>query len=85
MSDTVKTIGQSGQIALGKQFAGRHVLVTEVEPGVWMVKLGEFIPDAERWLHEPEATRSLDRAIGWAEHHRPRESSLDELEQKMRQ
>lgn len=83
MSGVVKTIGRSGQIALGKQFAGRHVLVTEVEPGVWTVKLGEFVPDTERWLHEAEVAQSLDRAITWAERHRPAESNLDDLERKL--
>lgn len=30
----IKTVGQSGQIALGKAYAGRHVLMDELEPGV---------------------------------------------------
>ena len=29
----VKTVGRSGPIALGKAYAGRHVLVDELEPG----------------------------------------------------
>lgn len=69
---TVKTIGSSGQIALGKSYAGRQVLVDEIEPGVWVIKVGAFIPDSERWLHEPEAAASLDRAIAWAEKNPPR-------------
>lgn len=76
---SVKTIGSSGQIALGKQYAGRHVLVDEIQEGVWVVKLGDFIPDSERWLHEPEATRSLDDAIRWAEKTPPRKSDLKRL------
>lgn len=48
MRATIGTLDQSGQIALGKAYAGRHVLVEELEPGVWLVKLGEFIPDSER-------------------------------------
>lgn len=32
---SVKVIGANGQISLGKQFAGRQVLVEEREPGVW--------------------------------------------------
>ena len=48
---TVKTIGSSGQIAPGKEYAGRQVLVEEVESGCWVVKLGQFVPDSERWLH----------------------------------
>jgi hypothetical protein len=32
---TVKVVGANGQISLGKQFAGRQVLVEEKETGVW--------------------------------------------------
>ena len=80
----IKTIGRSGQIALGKQYAGQHVLVDEIEPGVWMIKLGEFIPKNERWLHEPVAKDSLDRAIRWAEEHpETSETDLDELGRRL--
>jgi hypothetical protein len=75
----VKTIGASGQIALGKQYAGRNVLIDEIEKGVWVVKLGDFIADSERWLHEPEVSRSLDEAIRWAEQTPPRKSDLKKL------
>jgi len=68
---SVKTIGSSGQIALGKEFAGRQVLVEEVEPGVWVLKLGEFVPDSERWLHFPTVRAEIDEAIAWAEAHPP--------------
>jgi len=47
---TIKTIGSSGQITLGKEYAGRHVVVDQIEPGVWMIKLGQFIPDNECWF-----------------------------------
>ncbi|MFU8858306.1 MAG: hypothetical protein ACNA8S_15040 [Deferrisomatales bacterium] len=75
----LKTVGSSGQIALGKQYAGRHVLVDQVEPGVWIVKLGEFIPDNERWLHTEEARDALDEAVRWAEEHPPEPTDLDDL------
>jgi putative transposon-encoded protein len=80
---TVKTIGSSGQIALGKEYAGRHVLVDEVERGVWVVKLGDFVPDSERWLHRPDVSRTLDRAVAWAEKHPPRKSSLAGLAKRL--
>ena len=56
---TVKVVGANGQISLGKQFAGRQVLVEEREPGVWMVRTAIVIPDNERWLHEPQAATDL--------------------------
>ncbi|MER2527663.1 MAG: hypothetical protein ABTR07_07025 [Candidatus Competibacter denitrificans] len=83
MAAIVKTVGQSGQIALGKAYAGRHVLVDELEPGVWLVKLGEFIPDNERWLHTPEAKADLDEAVAWAETHPAAATDLDALERRL--
>ena len=80
---TVKTIGASGQIALGKEYAGRHVLVDEVERGVWVVKLGDFIPDSERWLHRPSVSPVIDRAIAWAEKHPPRRTNLEKLSRRL--
>lgn len=76
----VKTVGQSGQIALGKAYAGRKVLVDELEPGVWLLKLGEFIPDSERWLHTPAVKTDLDEAIAWAEQHPAAATDFEALE-----
>ena len=63
---TIKTIGRSGQIALGKEYAGRSVLVDELEPGVWIIKLGQFIPDSERWLDDTQVQQEVEEAIAWA-------------------
>lgn len=48
----VKTIGKSGQIVLGKQYAGHQILVDEVEPGVWVVKLTDTGELEKRILHD---------------------------------
>ena len=66
---TVKVIGSNGQISLGKQFAGRQVLVEEQEPGVWLVRTATVIPDNERWLHEGQAASDLQRATAWSASH----------------
>jgi hypothetical protein len=76
----IKTIGSSGQITIGKQYSGQTVLVDEIEPGVWMVKVGAFIPDNERWLHEPENKAKLDAAIAWAEANPSCSDNLAEIE-----
>ncbi len=76
----VKTIGKSGQIALGKEFAGKQVLVDRVEPGVWVVKLGEFVPDSERWLFQNTVSDDLDEAIRWAETNTPKETDFEALD-----
>ena len=59
----MKRVGASGQISLGKEFAGRIVLIESTEPGVWLIKTARTIPDAELWLHQPEAANRLDRAL----------------------
>ena len=56
----IKLVGSNGQISLGKQYAGRHVLVEESEPGVWIVRTATVIPGNERWLHEPAPSASKD-------------------------
>ena len=50
----VKVIGINGQVSLGKEFAGKMVVVEQVEKGTWIIKCGEFIPDSEKWLHQSE-------------------------------
>jgi hypothetical protein len=81
----VKTVGNSGQISLGKEYAGRTVLVDEIEPGVWIIKTGEFIPDSEYWMFAPGVKERIDRAIAWAEENPPVGSDLEALSQKIRQ
>ena len=75
----IKTIGNSGQISLGKEFAGRHVLVDQIEQGVWILKVGTFVPDSERWLDNPDVEADLAEAIAWAEATPAQESDLEGL------
>ena len=65
MDAAIKRIGASGQISLGKEFAGRTVVVDSSEPGVWVIKTAQTIPDSELWLHELEQAHRLDRALTW--------------------
>jgi hypothetical protein len=76
---TVKVVGANGQISLGKQFAGRQVLVEEREPGVWMVRTATVIPDNERWLHEPQAAADLQTALAWAVAHPASDANTDDV------
>ena len=66
---TVKVVGTNGQISVGKQYAGRQVLVEEREPGVWIVRTVTVIPDTEHWLHAPQAVTDLQAAMAWSVAH----------------
>ena len=73
----LKVVGSNGQISLGKHYAGRHVLVEESEPGVWIVRTATVIPDNERWLHEGAAASDLATAMAWSVSHEPADADLD--------
>ena len=65
-TNSVKVVGANGQISLGKQFAGRQVLVEEQEAGVWLIRTATVVPDNERWLHGASAATDLSKALAWA-------------------
>ncbi|MCL4705434.1 hypothetical protein KJ068_09755 [bacterium] len=76
---TIKMISSKGQLDLGEEYSDRQVLVEQVEPGVWLIKVGQFIPDNEQWLHQPHVKTELDEAISWAQRNPPQSSDLDDL------
>ena len=80
---SVKVIGANGQISLGKQFAGRQVLVEEKEPGVWLIRTATVTPDNERWLHQPQAAADLQRALAWTQDNPPADADVDAIVEKL--
>lgn len=74
---SVKVVGANGQISLGKQFAGRQVLVEEQEAGVWLVRTATVVPDNERWLLTQAASADLSNALAWAAQHPASDAALD--------
>jgi hypothetical protein len=81
---SVKVIGANGQISLGKQFAGRQVLVEESEPGVWMVRTATVVPDNELWVHEAKASADLSTALEWALSHTAKGENTDEIMKRLK-
>ena len=82
---SVKVIGANGQISLGKEFAGRQVLVEEREPGVWMVRTALVIPENELWLHQPHVKADLENALDYAADNPPMEAAdLDVFAERMK-
>ena len=75
----IKSIGSSGQISLGKEFAGRQVLVESPEPGVWVIRTATVIPDNEKWLHTPSLKKDLTAALAWAQKTPAKASDLSKL------
>ena len=80
----VKVVGANGTISLGKQYAGRQVLLEERAPGVWLVRTATVIPDNERWLHQPQAAESLREALAWAQSNPARDDDNEALLTRLR-
>lgn len=81
---SIKTVGASGQISLGKEYAGRPVLIEELEEGVWIIKTAKIIPDREIWMHEEPTMSRIDKAIVHAEKNKPTQTDLEALRAKIR-
>ena len=79
----IKVIGSNGQISLGKQYAGRQVLVEEREAGVWLIRTATVVPDNERWLHHPKALADLENALAWAKANPPSDEGVDQVLAKL--
>jgi hypothetical protein len=75
--ESLKTIGPNGQISLGKQFAGRPVIVEQREAGVWLIRTATIVPDNERWIHEPKAEADLAAALTWSTANLPSDDDTD--------
>jgi len=82
---SLKVVGTNGQISLGKQFAGRQVLVEEQEPGVWLVRTASVIPDNERWLHLGAAAARLHEALAWVQAHPPSDEAAEATLERLRE
>ena len=78
ITDTIKQVGANGQISLGKEYAGKQVLVSKLDNNSLIIKTGRFIPDNEKWLYEGDNLKKLEKAIKSAES-RERINNSEEL------
>ena len=75
----IKVVGKSGQISLGKNFAGKALRVERRRGGVIVLTAVAVIPESQLWtLEEPDRSR-IRRGLAWASATAPAESDLDAL------
>jgi hypothetical protein len=63
----IKVVGMNGQFSLGKEFAGKTVLIDQIDEATWVIKAGTFVPDSEKWLYHGKNLARLEKAMDWAE------------------
>lgn len=68
----LKQVGTSGQVALGKQFAGKYFEISTREDGVIEFRPMVVIPESQAWAHTPEMKKRLDASEQWMAKNPPR-------------
>ena len=75
----IKVVGKSGQISLGKRFAGKTLRLERRNDGTVLLTAVAMVPEAQMWtLEEPHRSR-IERGLAWAAQTEPRETDLDSL------
>jgi hypothetical protein len=78
-SSELKTVGKSGQISLGKGFAGKTLRLERQKDGSILLTPVAVIPESQLWtLQEPHRS-AIERGMAWAAENPPAETDLDEL------
>jgi hypothetical protein len=75
----IKVVGKSGQISLGKRYAGKTLELQRLEDGSLFLRAVAMVPESQVWtLDEPHRSK-IARGLAWAAQTEPRESNLDAL------
>ena len=77
-------MGSSGQISLGKEYAGCTVVVDNPEEGVWVIRTAQVIPDNEMWLREEPAKSKVATGLAWASKTPTKITNLEDFEKDVR-
>jgi hypothetical protein len=78
-SSEIKTVGKSGQISLGKNYAGKTLRLDRLEDGRIVLTAVAMVPESQLWtLGEPHRSR-IERGLAWAAQTSPQESDPDAL------
>jgi hypothetical protein len=75
----IKVVGKSGQISLGKSYAGKTLRVDRQKDGSILLTSVAMVPESQLWtLQEPHRSRIV-RGLAWASETRARESDIEAL------
>ena len=79
-----KVVGKSGQISLGKSYAGKTLRVERHGDGTIVLTAVAMVPESQLWtLEEPHRSR-IARGLRWAAETRPEPTEIDALVRRTR-
>jgi hypothetical protein len=75
----IKVVGKSGQISLGKRYAGKTLRLERRQDGTLVLTAVAMIPESQLWtLREPDRSR-IARGLEWAAGNTPADTDIDDL------
>jgi len=75
----IKVVGKSGQISLGKAYAGKPVRVERREDGSILLTAVAMVPESQLWTLEAPHRARIERGLAWAAETKPAETDIDGL------
>lgn len=75
----IKVVGKSGQISLGKRYAGKTLRLERRKDGTVVLTAVAWVPETQLWtLQQPHRSR-IERGLAWAAKTEPRETKVERL------
>lgn len=75
----IKVVGKSGQISLGKRYAGKTLRLDRRTDGTVVLTAVVMVPENQLWtLEEPHRSR-IGRGLAWAAATEPEETDVESL------
>jgi hypothetical protein len=72
----IKVVGKSGQISLGKSYAGKTLRLERRSDGTMLLTAVAMVPESQLWtLAEPHRSQ-IARGLAWAAETQAKETSL---------
>jgi len=79
MRPEIKRVGQSGQISIGRDLAGKLLRLEQLDGGRLLLTPVVDVPESQLWtLSEPHKSR-IERGLAWAAANPPSETDVDAL------
>lgn len=78
----IKVVGKSGQISLGKRYAGKTLRLERRQDGTVVLTAVAMVPESQHWaLGEPDRSR-IERGLAWAATTQARSTEVGSLLEK---
>ena len=75
----IKVVGKSGQISLGKRYAGKMLRLERRQDGTVLLTAVAMVPETELWTLEEPHRSQIERGLTWAAVNKPQETDVEDL------